>query len=31
VQAAFDPSDIANFLSAWRIKRPGRPHLSVVR
>ena len=27
----FDPNDIASHLSAWRIKRPGRPRLSVVR
>lgn len=27
----FDPSDIASYLAAWRIKRPGRPRLSVVR
>jgi NitT/TauT family transport system ATP-binding protein len=28
---AFDPSDIAGYLAAWSSKRPGRPHLSVVR
>jgi len=28
---AFDAGDIAGHLAAWRIKRPGRPRLSVVR
>jgi NitT/TauT family transport system ATP-binding protein len=28
---AFDADDIAGHLAAWRIKRPGRPRLSVVR
>ena len=28
---AFDAGDIAGHLSNWRIKRPGRPRLSVVR
>jgi len=27
----FDPSDIVGHLASWRIKRPGRPRLSVVR
>ena len=27
----FDASDIASYLAAWRIRRPGRPRLSVVR
>ena len=27
----FDPGDIAGHLAAWRIKRPGRPRLSMVR
>jgi NitT/TauT family transport system ATP-binding protein len=27
----FDPADIAGHLSAWRIKRPSRPRLLVVR
>jgi two-component system, oxyanion-binding sensor len=28
---AFDPADIAGHVASWRIKRPGRPRLSVVR
>jgi len=28
---AFDPGDMAGHLAAWRIKRPGRPRLWVVR
>ncbi len=28
---AFDPADIAGHLNAWRIRRPGRPKLSLVR
>jgi hypothetical protein len=28
---AFDAGNIAGHLAAWRIKRPGRPRLSVVR
>jgi NitT/TauT family transport system ATP-binding protein len=28
---AFDAGDIAGHLAAWRVKRPGRPRLSVVR
>ena len=27
----FDPRDIAGYLAAWRVKRPGRPRLSLVR
>jgi NitT/TauT family transport system ATP-binding protein len=27
----FDPADIAGHLTAWRIRRPGRPRLSIVR
>ena len=28
---AFDPADISGHVASWRIKRPGRPRLSVVR
>jgi NitT/TauT family transport system ATP-binding protein len=28
---AFDPADVAGHLTAWRIRRPGRPRLSIVR
>ena len=31
VGPTFDAGDIAGHLAAWRIKRPGRPRLSVVR
>ena len=27
----FNAADVAGHVSAWRPKRPGRPHLSVVR
>jgi NitT/TauT family transport system ATP-binding protein len=27
----FEAADIANYLSGWRIRRPGRPRLSLVR
>ncbi len=28
---AFDPANIAGYLTAWRIRNPGRPRLSLVR
>ena len=27
----FAAADIAGYLAAWRMKRPGRPRLSLVR